>query len=144
MTANRGKTVQILLVDDDEVDVMAVKRAFERRRIANPIHVASDGIEALAMLRGEDGHDAISRPYMILLDLNMPRMNGLEFLEAIRQDEVHRSAIIFVLTTSKADEDRTAAYAKHVAGYVVKGNFETEFLEVIEMIEKYWRVIEFP
>ncbi|MBI1373095.1 MAG: response regulator [Phycisphaera sp.] len=139
-----NKTVHVLLVEDDDVDVMAVKRAFNHHRIANPVTVAKDGIEALEVLRGENGHGKLPRPYLILLDLNMPRMGGLEFLKELRKDPEHNTAIVFVLTTSKDDEDRLEAYASHVAGYIVKSNFGTGFMAVIDMIDKYWRVIEFP
>ena len=135
------KVVNVLLVEDDEVDVMNVKRAFEKARIANPLHVARDGMEALELLR-RDGE--IPRPVIVLLDLNMPRMNGIEFLGKIREDEELRELIVFVLTTSKADEDMTAAYQKNVAGYIVKANLGGSFLEVVTMLDHYWRVIEFP
>lgn len=90
--------VHLLLVEDDEVDAEAIKRAFRKRRIANPFTVVRDGIEALEVLRGEDGREPLPRPFLILLDLNMPRMSGLEFLRETRQDPELRDAIIFVLT----------------------------------------------
>lgn len=137
-------TVTILLVDDDIIDRKAVVRAFDQLKIANPIVEAEDGIEALDILRGTDASPALERPYLILLDLSMPRMDGLEFLAEIRNDESLRTAIVFVLTTSKTDEDRTASYKRNVAGYIVKSDFAHEFWRVVEMIDHYWRVIEFP
>ncbi len=139
-----GKTVNILLVDDDKVDVMAIKRSFRDLKIANPIIEAQDGIEALARLRGVDGYEIVPRPYLILLDLNMPRMGGLEFLSEIRGDpELHRS-VIFVMTTSTAEEDRIQAYDKNVSGYVLKYRPGVSFLAAISMLEAYWRVVELP
>lgn len=136
--------VSVLLVEDDEVDRQVVKRAFRQLKIANPVYEARDGLEALSMLRGQDGYVRVQAPYMILLDLSMPRMDGLEFLAALREDEELDTSIVFVLTTSKADEDRTAAYKQHVAGYIVKSDFGNEFMKIVEMIDHYWRVIVFP
>ncbi len=139
-----ARTVTLLLVDDDQVDAMAVKRAFRELKIANPVIEAHNGIEALQLLRGEDGHEKVSEPLLILLDLNMPRMGGLEFLEELRRDPVLRSTLVFVMTTSSADEDRRLAYQKNVAGYVLKNRLGPSFLDAIGLLEHYWRVIEFP
>ncbi|QDU93432.1 response regulator [Lignipirellula cremea] len=136
-------TVHILLVEDDEVSAEAVERAFRKARIANPIHLTRDGIEALDKLRG-NGVEPIPRPYIILLDLNMPRMNGLEFLEELRSDPELKRSIVFVLTTSSADRDRLAAYDQFVAGYVVKSKVGDDFMNFISMLDHYWRVVEFP
>ncbi|MCA9624188.1 MAG: response regulator [Myxococcales bacterium] len=144
MVSKEQEVVSVLLVDDDDVDVMAVKRAFRKAKIANPLHVARDGLEGLAMLRGEDGHDTIPRPYIIILDLNMPRMDGLEFLTELRNDPQHHDAVVFVLTTSKADEDRAASYDKNVAGYIVKSDVGEGFLNVTSLLDSYWRVVLLP
>ncbi len=136
--------VNILLVDDDVVDVMRVKRSFDELEIANPLYIANDGVEALEMLRGENGHSPIPEPYLVLLDLNMPRMNGLEFLNQIRSDPELDKTIVFVLTTSNADEDRTMAYKKQVAGYIVKADTSEMLMTALGMVKSYWRVIEFP
>lgn len=138
------QTVQVLLVEDNVVDREGVRRAFERLRIANPIHVAIDGQEALDMLRGENGHAPIPRPYLILLDLNLPRMGGIEVLQALRVDPALRDSIVFVLTTSKSDEDKTAAYASNVAGYIVKSDVGGGFVRLVELLDHYWRIVEFP
>ncbi len=132
--------ITVLLVEDDDVDVMAVQRAFSRMRLLNPISVARDGLEALEMLK----EGRIPRPYLILLDLNMPRMNGLEFLEALREDERFRDSIVFVLTTSNSDQDKWAAYQHNIAGYIVKENVGEEFLNALNMLDRYWRVVEMP
>jgi CheY-like chemotaxis protein len=137
-------TVQILLVDDDEVDVMAIQRAFRRAKIGNPIHVARDGIEALAILRGLHGGQPLARPFLILLDLNMPRMNGIEFLEQLRADPDLDDSVVFVLTTSDDEEDKSRAYHRHIAGYVVKSDPANGFMQAIDMLQAYWRVVELP
>lgn len=137
-------TVTVLLVDDDDVDVQAVRRAFRKAKIANPVEVARDGLDALSMLRGEDGRQPLSKPYIIILDLNMPRMDGLEFLSEIRKDPEHHDAVVFVLTTSKADEDRAASYDKNVAGYIVKSDVGEGFLNVINLLDCYWRIVLLP
>lgn len=138
------QTVTVLLVDDDDVDVKAVRRAFRKARIANPVVVARNGIEALAALRGQDGTGPMKRPYIIILDLNMPGMDGIEFLGELRQDPDHHSAVVFVLTTSKADEDRAASYDKNVAGYILKSDVGEGFLNVITLLDCYWRVVLLP
>jgi CheY-like chemotaxis protein len=138
------RTVNVLLVEDNSVDREAVQRAFARLRIANPVHTAVDGVEALAMLRGEDGHAPLPRPYLILLDINLPRMGGLELLKQIRADDKLKDSIVFMLTTSKSDEDRIASYGCNVAGYMVKSEVGAGFLGLVEMLDHYWRVVEFP
>lgn len=139
-----GYTVQILLVEDDDIDAEAVTRALMRQRIANPIVVVRDGIAALQRLRGQDGKAALQRPYLILLDLNMPRMNGIEFLEELRSDPELHDSIVFVLTTSDADRDKVAAYRNNIAGYIVKSQAGEEFASVLEIVDLYWRYVEFP
>ena len=136
--------VNILLVEDDLVDVMSVKRAFRDLKIGNPLFEARDGVEALEYLRGTNGREAIPRPVIILLDLNMPRMGGIEFLKELRADEELRASIVFVMTTSDAEEDRVGAYSLNVAGYVLKHSPGHSFLDAISMLEHYWRVVEFP
>ena len=136
--------VTFLLVEDDDVDVRAMQRAFKRMKIANPIVVARDGLEAMEHLRGENGREKLQRPYLVMLDLNMPRMNGREFLEEVREDAELRSSIVFVLTTSNDEKDRVEAYEKNVAGYIVKADAEKTFTDAVEMLDHYWRVVEFP
>lgn len=134
------KEVTLLIVDDDDIDAIALERALRKLRLLNTVHRARDGLEALNMLRA----NTIQSPYIILLDLNMPRMNGLEFLQILRTDPSLTHAVVFVLTTSKSDEDLVAAYREHVAGYVLKQHMDRDFLEVIGLIEHYWRLVELP
>lgn len=144
------REVTLLLVEDDQLDIKGIRRALRKAKIANPLYVAGDGLEALALLRGEatdaEGNlrPALPRPYLILLDLNMPRMNGIEFLAELRKDENLRDSIVFVLTTSNDDRDITQAYQQMVAGYIVKKNTGTDFVKLIGMLDHYWRVVEFP
>jgi CheY-like chemotaxis protein len=137
-------TVTILLVDDDKVDTMAVRRSFRELNITNPMVAARNGIEALECLRGENGRDKVPSPCLVLLDLNMPRMGGIEFLTELRNDLALRRTVVFVMTTSEAEEDRTRAYDKNVAGYVLKHRPGQSFLDAIGMLQHYWRTIEFP
>ncbi len=137
------QTVTVLLIEDDEVDVEGVHRAFRKNRIANPIVVAQNGREGLDMLLGR-GSAAIPKPYIVLLDLNMPVMGGLEFLEAVREHPELQDSVVFVLTTSDADEDRVSAYQQHVAGYCLKSNVGPDFLHLTSLLKSYWRVVELP
>jgi len=139
-----GSMVSILVVDDDKVDMMAIKRSLRALKIANPIIEARNGIEALERLRGENGCEKVPQPCLVLLDLNMPRMDGIEFLAELRADPALRRILVFVMTTSVADEDRMRAYEKNVAGYVQKHRPGQSFLESVTMLELYWRVIVFP
>lgn len=135
------KVLTILLVEDDEVDVMNVRRSFKKNNIANPLHVASDGIEALAMLRA----GTLPRERrLVLLDLNMPRMSGIEFLRELRADPDLRSTPVVVLTTSNEERDRIEAYDLNVAGYILKPVTLANFVETMATLNKYWTLNEFP
>lgn len=134
------KHATILLVEDDDIDAKIVERAFHKLRIANPIIRAKDGVMALELLR--DG--TVSRPYIILLDLNMPKMGGLEMLKELRGDKSLNNSIVFVLTTSKDDEDKIAAYNQNIAGYIVKEKLQNGFDELVKLLDYYWRIVELP
>ena len=135
-----NKEVTILLVEDDDVDAMTIERAFKKLRIGNTIVRACDGLEAFEILNDV----GIASPFIILLDLQMPRMNGLEFLEALRNDPKHASSIVFVLTTSKADEDMISSYKHNVAGYFLKNSAGDEFLDIVNVLDGYWKIVHFP
>lgn len=139
-----SKDVTFLIVEDDDVDIIALERAFDQLKISNRKLIARNGVEGLEFLRGEGGREKINSPFIILLDLNMPRMNGLEFLEDIRNDPALRQSIVFVLTTSDDDRDKVSAYEKHVAGYIVKSDPSNGFMKAITMLDHYWRVVELP
>lgn len=138
------KVINILLVEDDEVDVMNVKRAFKKAMISNPLYVAGNGLEALSMLQGKNGEapPVPKHRRLILLDLNMPKMNGLEFLEVMRNDPELKSIPVVVLTTSDEDRDRIEAYHYNVAGYILKPVTFSNFAEVMTALNKYWTLCE--
>lgn len=135
------RMLNILLVEDDQVDVMNVKRAFEKNRILNPLFVAPDGLRGLEMLR--DGSVPGTRR-LVLLDLNMPRMNGIEFLRELRADEALRPTPVVVLTTSNDERDRIEAYNLNVAGYLLKPVTFANFAELMAALNKYWSLVELP
>jgi CheY-like chemotaxis protein len=136
--------LNVLLVDDDDGDVWALQRAFQKASIGNSVVRAVDGMEALDMLRGTNGKAKINRPYLLLVDLNMPRMNGIELVKALREDAELHSLIVFILTTSKSDEDRVAAYQLNVAGYITKEKVAQDFLSLTTLLNIYERIVEFP
>ncbi|QSQ23177.1 response regulator [Pyxidicoccus parkwayensis] len=135
------KTLHILLIEDDEVDVMNVRRAFQKNHIANPLYVAGNGVEGLEMLR--NGKVPEGRR-LVLLDLNLPKMNGIEFLRAVRADPELSSTSVVVLTTSANERDKVEAYKLNVAGYLLKPVTFVNFVEVMATLNKYWTLVEMP
>lgn len=110
--------LNVLLIDDDTVDILQIKRAMKKLDLSDHLHIAHNGIEALDLLRGKDGPPL--KPHLVLVDLNMPRMSGLEFLEEIRQDPNLKSLTVYVVTTSSLERDQEAAHNLGVFGYLVK------------------------
>ncbi len=139
-----AREVSLLLVEDDHLDVINMKRALKTLNLDTPLVRAEDGVEALEILRGDHPDKRVDRPFLILLDLNLPRMNGLEFLAEIRADPSLHASVVFVLTTSKADEDVAQAYDHNVAGYVVKADASGTVSEVIKMLDRYRSIVELP
>ncbi|AUX27352.1 chemotaxis protein CheY [Sorangium cellulosum] len=136
-----GKILNIILIEDDTVDVMNVRRAFEKGKITNPLWVAGDGVEGLDLLRGNQ----VPRDRrLVLLDLNMPRMNGIEFLRELRSDVTLRATPVVVLTTSNDDRDKVDAYDLNVAGYLLKPVTFMSFVEVMTAMNRYWTLVEMP
>ncbi len=133
--------MNILLVDADSVDVIHVQRARARHDICNPLFVASNGVEALQMLRT---HSVPSARRIVLLDLNMPQMNGIEFLRELRADPALASTAVVVLTTSSDDRDVLEAYRLNVAGYLVKPVEFLNFVEIMSALNNYWALVELP
>ncbi|MBI4963670.1 MAG: response regulator [Desulfomonile tiedjei] len=133
-------TRPILLVEDDRVDVLSVQRAFRELKIVNPLQVVGNGEEGLDYLRDENN----PKPCLILLDLNMPRMNGVEFLKTIKSDEHLRGLPVIVLTSSKGDQEMLESYQYGVAGYIVKPADYLQFVEVVRVIDLYWTISEIP
>lgn len=145
MTHHEDKTMNILLIEDDSVDVMNVQRAFKKNNITNPLHIAFNGVEALNMLRGHNGKVKLNpTPRIILLDINMPKMNGLEFLKELRSDPELSSISVFVMTTSNDDQDKIEAYRLNVAGYILKPLSFEKFVNAVSILNSYWRLCEQP
>ncbi len=140
----KDKSINILLVEDDEVDVMNVQRAFKKNHILNPLYIAGNGLEALAMLRGDDVEKIVPMPKIVLLDINMPRMNGIEFLQELRTEPELKAICVFVLTTSSDDRDKIAAYDLNVAGYILKPIELDNFIEAVKTMDLYWSLLELP
>jgi CheY-like chemotaxis protein len=140
------RMINILLVEDDEVDVMNVRRAFKKGHISNPLYVAGNGLEALEMLRGEGGSLLVlpTERRLILLDLNMPKMNGIEFLTELRADPQLKHTPVVVLTTSSEDRDRVSAYDLNVAGYLLKPVTFGTFVETMTTLNQYWALCQMP
>lgn len=138
------KPVKFLIIDDDQVSVMAIKRALKKLKIVNPIATATDGQSALDLLRKEAGAVGGLPPFLVTLDLNMPRMDGFEFLEEVRKDETLQRVVIFVLSTSDMPQDIAAAYDKNIAGYIVKDELGDSFEAALNMIDTFVRVVELP
>jgi len=138
------ETVTVLLVEDDDIDAETVFRSFKKLKIGNPVRHARDGEEALEILRGTNGAEPIEGPVIVLLDLNMPRLGGHGFLREIRNDPVLGETVVFVLTTSNADEDLHKAYKKNVAGYIVKYEAGKGFIDAVKMLRQFWQVVTFP
>ncbi|KFE71964.1 response regulator [Hyalangium minutum] len=135
------RTLNILLVEDDEVDVMNVQRSFKKNNISNPLYVAGNGVEALEMLRSGS---VPSTNRLILLDINMPKMNGIEFLRALRADPALRTSPVVVLTTSNDDKDRMESFQLNVAGYLLKPVTFNSFVDLMLALNKYWMLVEMP
>lgn len=137
----------ILLVEDDMLDVKSVRRAFEQNRISNPLHAVGNGQEALDYLerRGRFAPPADApRPSLILLDINMPVMNGLEFLETYKRNDAFRHIPAVMLTTSEEESDRVRSYRVGVAGYIVKPNRFEDFRKAMERFDRYWQMCKLP
>ncbi|QHL86129.1 response regulator [Nibribacter ruber] len=139
-----NKNTPILLVEDDPLDVENIKRAFAAQGIENIVHVARTGNEALALLLSQTAEAQSPTPRIILLDLNLPEMGGLEFLQAIRKNPALRSCSVFVMTSSKDEQDVVMAYDLNVAGYIVKPIRNGSFKEAIATLNSFWELIELP
>ena len=136
--------INILLVEDDAVDVMNVKRSFKKAKITNPLYTAGNGIEALAILRGQGEVQMPKIRRLVLLDLNMPKMGGIEFLKELRADDSLKPTPVIVLTTSDQERDRIEAYNLNVAGYILKPVTFVNFAEVMATLNHYWTLCEMP
>ena len=139
------KQVNILHVEDDEVDAMVMQRALKKTSLDCKYYHAKNGLQALDMLRGTNGHEKLTpRPSIILLDLNMPQMNGHEFLKELRADKELKPISVYVISTSNDDRDRSEAYGNNVAGYIVKPLSLESYMEAVSVLNNFWSLTELP
>lgn len=137
-----GQEIKFLIVEDNELDVENITRSFRRLNVGNSYVRAIDGIEALDVLRGENGHTPIDRPYIILLDINMPRMNGIEFLNELRSDPNLADSLVFVLTTSDRQKDIDDAFAHNICGYLEKPVKVDQMFQSLKALDIFWQLTE--
>ena len=139
------RLIDILLVDDDEGDILLAKRALEESKIINTMHIAKDGVEAMDYLQQQGKHADAARPDLILLDLNMPRVDGREVLANIKRDPELRSIPVVVLTTSDSEQDIVNMYNSHANGYVTKPVDLDQFTKIVRAIGDFWfSVVRLP
>ena len=138
---DRGKPIEILLVEDNPGDVRLIKEAFREGKVLNILHVVEDGVEAMAFLRRENTYAQAPRPGLILLDLNLPRKDGREVLAEIKGDENLKRIPVVILTSSKSEEDVFRTYNLHANAYVAKPMGLNEFMATVRSIEDFWLVI---
>ncbi|ACE85707.1 response regulator [Cellvibrio japonicus] len=137
-------SINILLVEDDDVAAEAVVRSLRKHALNVPVTLAQDGLEALEILRHQHPQQHIEKPYLVLLDLNMPRMNGFEFMQEVRADSSLHESVIFVLTTSDNEQDRARAYDKNIAGYMVKSAMGPNFNKLATLLDNYRNAVKLP
>ncbi len=137
-------TINLLVVEDDDVAAEAIQRSLLKADAKFMATIAEDGLVALDILRGQHPDKTINQPLIVLLDLNMPRMNGFEFLEAIRADKALRSLVVFVLTTSGSDVDRARAYDENIAGYMTKDKVGKKFDKLFNLLTQYVSMVTLP
>jgi CheY-like chemotaxis protein len=140
----RKNLLEVVLVEDDEVEIEAVTRALKNLRIAHDLTVYRTATGALFSLHQQRKHLTRAYPFFLLLDLNIPDLSGLQFLQQLRQDPLLRAALVFVLTNSDAQEDKLAAYDYLVAGYLLKSNLGKDYARLTDLIQAYYEVVEFP
>jgi two-component system, chemotaxis family, response regulator Rcp1 len=138
MISTPATPIEILLVEDNPGDVRLTKEALKDAKVRNNLHVAMDGVEALAFLRKQGRHSSAPRPDLILLDLNLPRKNGREVLEEIKQDSQFQHIPVVILTTSQAEQDVLESYRLRANAYVTKPVDLDQFLRVVGSIEEFW------
>jgi CheY-like chemotaxis protein len=140
-----ARQIEVLLVEDDPGDVLMTREAFEDHKVQNQLHVVNDGVEAMAFLRREGEHADAPRPDLVLLDLNLPRMDGREVLNAIKSDPDLASIPVVILTTSEAEEDVLRSYSLHANAYVTKPVDFDRFIKVVRQIDDFFvTVVRLP
>ena len=135
------KPTTFLIIEDDDVDMMSIERSFKKLRLKNPTKRALDGVDALEILHGSGTQSPLEKPYILFLDLNMPRLNGLDFLKKLRDHEETKDARVFVLTTSDTDFDISEAYAQNVNGYIVKSDLTESLRAAFDESESDWVIV---
>ncbi len=135
------RPIEIMLVEDNAGDIRLTQEALSDSKIRNNLSVARDGLEALRMLRREGEHASVARPDLIILDLNMPRMDGREFLEVMKSDPALSTIPVAVLTTSQSEADVLKAYKLHANCYITKPLSMDRFAEVVQAVEDFWFAI---
>lgn len=138
LTANDGKVIDILLVEDSPSDALMTKEALNQQKVLNRLHIVDDGVEAIAFLRREGKYSEAPRPGLILLDLNLPRKNGLEVLRDLKGDADLKAIPVVVLTTSKAEEDVLNSYEAHANCYITKPVEFTKLTQAVQSIREFW------
>jgi len=141
---SESEQMKFVVIDDDEVDREVVRRALRKIGSDTPVIEAENGIEALQLLRGTADNAPLAKPYVIILDLNMPQMNGFEFLDELRSDRSLKYTPIFILSTSDATIDKEQAYRRRISGYIAKSQKNEDFLDAMTMLDRYHRVTELP
>ena len=132
--------VVILVVEDDDIDATSIQRALTKHKLLNKVMRAHNGVEGLEILRKYGK----TTQFLILLDINMPKMNGLEMLSELRNDPQLHQTVVFILTTSSDEQDIFNAYEKHVAGYILKGDMDGFFVKLVELMDAYWCIVSLP
>lgn len=141
MMMTRVEPIEMLLAEDNPGDVRLIREALKLNKIYNTLHVVQDGVEALAFLRREEPFVDAPRPALILLDINMPRMNGLELLEVIKHDDDLKTIPVVMLTTSDAERDVLASYRNHANCYITKPVDMRQFTKIVRELEEFWLTI---
>jgi CheY-like chemotaxis protein len=136
-----GRPIEILLVEDNAGDVRLAREGLRECKLLNNLHVADDGVKALAFLRRQGEHAKAPRPDLIMLDLNLPRKDGREVLKEIKEDDDLKRIPVVILTTSKAEEDIVKSYSLHANCYVTKPLAIEQFITVVKAIESFWFTI---
>ena len=136
--------LDVLVIDDDDVAAEGILRSLRKCPMPMTCTTAQDGVEGLQILRGQHPEKTIEHPHLVLLDLNMPRMGGLEFLSHLRADEALHKTVVFVLSTSSRDADVAESYHQNVAGYMVKSKLGPQFACLSELLTSYGRSVSLP
>jgi two-component system response regulator len=142
---NEYYPIEVLLVEDDPGDVLLTREAFEHNKVSNRLHVVNDGEQAMDFLRGEGAYVGVPRPDLVLLDLNLPRKDGREVLEEVKNDPELRTIPVVILTTSEAEEDILRSYRLHANAYVSKPVDFDQFIRVVRQIDDFFvTVVKLP